>query len=305
MDAKNYLVTGGAGFVGSHLVDELSDQGHYVEVLDDLSNGSTDNLPEGVKLHPNDISEIQEINYYRKFHGIFHLATSPRSFSVDNPMIDTDVNCKGMLNVIKFALQQKAKIVFTSNSGIGGSMKDDKPLDEDSGNFPSTPYDANKLVCEYYCKIYNKLSGLKSTNVRFATVFGNRQVINEKLNWRPLVITFLRRMQLNKSVYINWDGKQTRDLLYVKDAVQGLVKAMACKVDDGSVFILSTKTETSVQEVFDVIAKKTGYTQEPIYNDMIPGDVARMCHDYSKARGVLGYKPLYNFRSAIDDMLKD
>ena len=110
-------------------------------------------------------------------------------------------------------------MVFTSNSGIYGSSEDGNAINENSNNNPTTPYDANKLVSEYYCKIYHKIYGIRSTVVRFATVYGERQKVNEKLNWRPLVATLVKNVINDENVKINGDGEQTRDLIYVKDAV--------------------------------------------------------------------------------------
>ena len=129
-----------------------------------------------------------------------------------------------------------------------------------SVNNPTTPYDANKLVSEYYSKIYYNIHGVKSALVRFATVYGERQKVNEKLNWRPLVATFVKNVVNDESVKINGDGEQTRDLIYVKDAVQGVVKAMNSSVNNADIFLLSTNTETSVKQVLqfveDIVGKK-------------------------------------------------
>jgi UDP-glucose 4-epimerase len=296
-----YVVTGGAGFVGSYLVDRLANEGHEVIIIDDFSNGSLDNL-KGIDV------EIRKQNIVTSnipdCDGIFHLATVPRSFSFEDPRKDIEVNCKGMINVLESAKESGAKVVFTSNSGIAGSMDLHTPIDENYPDRPTTPYDADKLVCEHYCKMYHDVYDVKCANVRFATIYGYRQVVNEKINWRPLVATFLKRMKNHEKVYINGDGNQTRDLTYVRDAVQGVIKAMNSKVENADVAILSTTTETSVNEVFDILKEKTGYTQAPIFTDALKGDLKSMKLSYKKASELYGYNPKYTPSQGIDEMVE-
>ena len=302
-----YLVTGGLGFVGSYLVEDLLKNNHKVVVVDDLSNGKKENVED----HPNleviidDVSTLilSQNPLIKNLDGIFHLATTPRSFSFDNPYNDIETICKGMIRMLELARENNCKLVFTSNSGIAGSMDMGVPITEEYPDRPSTPYDANKLVCEHYAKLYHNVHGVKSALVRFATIYGYRQVVNTKLNWKPLVATFLQQMKNNETVYINGDGNQTRDLTYVKDAVQGVIKAMASDVVNGDVAIISTNTETSVNKVFDTLARLTGYDKKPIYNDVLKGDLKSMKLSWDKANKLYGYSPIYNPESGILEMI--
>ena len=256
-----YLVTGGFGFVGSHLSEELVNQGHDITIIDNLSNGQLSNIAkikDKVTAYISQVEQLQSAVFNDPFDGIFHLATAPRSSSLADPMRDIESNCKGMIAVLELAKRNGAKVVFTSNSGIYGSSDDGSAINEDSINNPTTPYDANKLVSEYYCKIYYNIYGVKSTLVRFATVYGERQKVNEKLNWKPLVATFVKNVINNENVKINGDGEQTRDLIYVKDAVQGVLRAMDSSVDNANIFLLSTNTETSVKQVLHLVEEITG-----------------------------------------------
>ena len=297
-----YLVTGGAGFIGSHLVDSLIADGHEVTVIDNLSNGSKDNLPmDKITFYNMDVRDI-ELSFFQRDHfdGIFHLATAPRSSSLQDPITDIETNLKGMLAVLELAKAKNVKVVFTSNSGIYGSGVG---IDETWPNKPSTPYDITKLASEYYCKIYHDIYGVKSCIVRFATVYGPRQKVNEALNWRPLVATMLKNVLDGETVTINGTGEQTRDLVYVKDAVQGVRKAMDGKVNNAGVFIISSDTETSVRDVYYAIQEITGKESWVEFTDRLQGDIDRMRLDYSRACVYLDYLPQYELRDGIRDMV--
>ncbi|HXT83644.1 MAG TPA: NAD-dependent epimerase/dehydratase family protein [Verrucomicrobiae bacterium] len=302
-----YLVTGGLGFVGSHLSEELVNQGHDITILDNLSNGQLSNISkikDKVTVYIAQVEQLQSTIFNDQFDGVFHLATAPRSSSLADPMRDIESNCKGMIAVLELAKRHGAKVVFTSNSGIYGSSVDGSAINESSVNNPTTPYDANKLVSEYYSKIYYNIYGVKSALVRFATVYGERQKVNEKLNWRPLVATFVKNVVNNESVKINGDGEQTRDLIYVKDAVQGVIKAMNSSVDNADVFLLSTNTETSVKQVLDLVENIVGKKANVNYDEPLKGDIKRMRYDYSKAKEYFGYEPKYSVRDGISKIVE-
>ena len=302
-----YLVTGGLGFVGSHLSEELVNQGHDIIILDNLSNGQLSNISkikDKVTVYIAQVEQLQSTIFNDQFDGVFHLATAPRSSSLADPMRDIESNCKGMIAVLELAKRHGAKVVFTSNSGIYGSSVDGSAINESSVNNPTTPYDANKLVSEYYSKIYYNIYGVKSALVRFATVYGERQKVNEKLNWRPLVATFVKNVVNDESVKINGDGEQTRDLIYVKDAVQGVIKAMNSSVDNADVFLLSTNTETSVKQVLDLVENIVGKKANVNYDEPLKGDIKRMRYDYSKAKEYFGYEPKYSVRDGISKIVE-
>lgn len=306
MFMARYLVTGGFGFVGSHLVEELTNNGHNVTVLDNLSNGQKSNLKH-VKNFISSISNVEQLrttDFTEKFDGIFHLATAPRSSSLQDPMRDIETNCKGMIAVLELAKSHNAKVVFTSNSGIYGSTEDGSAMNENSVNNPTTPYDANKLVSEYYCKIYHNIYGVRNAIVRFATVYGERQVVNEKLNWRPLVVTFVKNMLKNEEVIVNGDGEQTRDLIYVKDAVQGVIKAMESSVNNAEIFLLSTNKETSVNQVLNIVEDIVGHKATIKHSEPLKGDIRRMRYDYSKAKNKLGFEPKFSTYDGIKRLVE-
>ena len=303
----NFLVTGGLGFVGSHLAEELYNAGHTVTVLDNLSNGHQNNLShlkDRINFSISNVEQINSTTFETKFDGIFHLATAPRSSSLKDPIRDIETNCKGMISVLELAKKDDAKVVFTSNSGIYGSTNNGGPIDENSINNPTTPYDANKLVSEYYCKIYHNIYNTRSAIVRFATVYGERQRVNEALNWRPLVATFVKNVLRKENVTVNGDGLQTRDLLYVKDAVQGVIKAMESSSNSAEIFLLSTNTETSVNKVLRVIEDIVRIKANVVHSDFLKGDIMRMRYNYTKAQRILGYKPSYSLEQGVGRLVE-
>jgi nucleoside-diphosphate-sugar epimerase len=302
-----YLVTGGYGFVGSHLAEQLVKDGHQVTVLDNLSNGQLNNLnniKKDITSYVSNIEDLQSASIKERFDGIFHLATAPRSSSLKDPMTDIETNCKGMIAVLELAKEHKAKVVFTSNSGIYGSASGSNSIDENAMNNPTTPYDANKLVSEYYCRIYHNIHRVRSTVVRFATVYGERQQVNEKLNWKPLVATFVKNVMNNEEVVINGDGQQTRDLIYVADAVQGVIKAMDSQADDANIFLISTNTETSVNQVLHHIQEITEVKVKTRFTEPLSGDIRRMKYDYSKAKIKFGFEPKFSIHDGIKKLVE-
>lgn len=297
-----YLVTGGYGFIGSHLVEELVNNGHEVTVLDNLSNGqlgNLDSIKNKITSYISNVEQIQHTYFAETFDGIFHLATAPRSSSLSDPMRDIETNCKGMIAVLELAKNHGAKVVFTSNSGIYGSRDDGGAIDESFANNPTTPYDADKLVSEYYCSIYHKIHSVRSVVVRLATIYGERQKVNEKLNWRPLVATLAKNMVNNEQVIIDGDGKQTRDLVYVKDVVQGILKAMDSSVDNADIFLLATNKETSVNQVLHAVEDIVGKKANPRYGPPLKGDIRQMRYSYAKAKSKLGFEPKYDIHDGI------
>ena len=300
------LVTGGAGFIGSHLIEELLSMGKEVVVLDDFSNGTMENLKETkdrIIIIKQDISsslsELKEALKDYEFDGIFHLACHPRSLSLKNPFRDLEVNVKGTLNILEIAKANKSKLVFTSNSGIYGEPKY-LPIDEKHPDNPTTPYDANKLVSEYYLKIYNRIFEVPITICRLATVYGERQRTGSE--WRPVVAEFITKILKNEHPTIYWDGEQTRDLIYVKDVVDGLIKAFLTETKD-EIFILGTDIETSINDIYRIVCDMLDKNIEPQKADKVAGDIRRMKYSFQKAEKSFGFKPRYTLSKAIKNYI--
>ena len=306
-DRKVFLITGGAGFIGSHLTEKLLHDRAAVVIVDDFSNGTMANLEkvkDKVTVLKHDISasftELKEALGDYRFDGIFHLACFPRSLSLKDPFRDLEVNAKGTLNVLELARLNKAKVVFTSNSGIYGDPEY-LPIDEKHPDKPSTPYDANKLVSEYYLKIYYHIYGIPIAICRLATVYGERQ--RTKPEWKPVIPEFATRVWRGESPTIYWDGEQTRDLIYVKDVVQGLAKAFASESTADEVFILGTSIETSVNRIYQIVCQALGKQIEPTRAGKIAGDIRRMKLSFEKAERTFGFKPEYSLEQGVKNYI--
>ena len=299
---QNVVVFGGAGFVGSHLVEALLKQGKTITVIDDFSNGSWTNLSaisDKIKVIKFDIvnkdwSSLMDL----KPDVMFHLATHPRSFSLQDPIKNADVNVIGMINVLDFAKKKNSKLIYTSNSGICGDPQF-LPVTEEHPIDCKTPYDANKLIGEHYAKIYQKIYGLYITIFRLATVYGERQIVNEALGWRPIITNLVKKLEQNETPIINWDGEQTRDLIYVKDVADCLIKGSESTDQNGEMFLLSTNKETSVNEALRVISEVTGKNIVPKYTEKNPGDIRRMVLSYEKAKKAFGYSPKVSLKEGV------
>jgi UDP-glucose 4-epimerase len=302
------LVIGGAGFVGSHLTDALLDMGATVQIIDDFSNGNMANLEQvkdRVVIKKHDITlpldQLKKAVGDFKYDGIFHLACWPRQMSLKNPHRDVEVNAYGTINVLELARARGVKMVFTSNSGIYGEPEY-LPMDEKHPDKPSTPYDANKLVSEYYMKIYHNIYRLPIGICRLATVYGDRQ--RAKPDWKPVIPEFASKVQHGEAPVIYWDGEQTRDLIYVKDVVQGLTKAFESDKTDNEVFLLSTGKETSINEIYRIVCRELGVNIEPKRAEKVPGDIRRMILSNAKANKTFGFKPDFNLEHGIKAYIK-
>ncbi|MCQ5373706.1 MAG: GDP-mannose 4,6-dehydratase [Candidatus Methanomethylicia archaeon] len=300
---RKILVTGGAGFVGSHLSKKLSEMNFDVIVIDDLSNGRRENL-EGVK-HRFFRLDVSKKSHFIKFSQmiehvdvIYHLACHPRSLSFQNPWKDVSVNVKGIINVLEYAkkIHPPPKIIFSSNSGIYGTPHK-LPIDESMPDQPSTPYDVDKLAAEYFLKIYHDAYHIPITIFRFATVYGSRQRVSRK--WKPVIAEFVIKMLKHIPPTIEGDGCQTRDFIHVSDVVNALVRAM--DIDTGkSVLILSSNTETSINDLYKTISNILGFDAPPKKAPPKLGDVRRMWYDNSKAKRILNWEPKTTLRDGIE-----
>jgi len=299
-------VLGGAGFIGSHLVESLVTKGHKVIAVDDLSNGRIENLKTVIKkiiFLKHDVS--------RPFYNIdpsistvdmiYHLACFPRSQSFANPTRDVEVNVNGMVNALEIARRNRAKLIFSSNSGIYDTSK--IPINEEAEDRPKTPYDLNKLTAERYLKLYQETYGVPHVIFRFATVYGPKQQVSPE--WKPVVMEFIDKLSRDIPPTIYWNGEQTRDFIYVGDLVEALVKSMNVKKALGEIMILGSGVETSINQLYKSVCDQLGVDITPKHGPKVIGDIQHMCYDCSKAKKILGWKADTTLNEGVENILKE
>ena len=291
----NVLVTGGAGFIGSHVADALLAQGHTVHILDDLSGGREQNVPDGATLHPLDIrsDEAAALFEQEQFDVMCHLAAQMDvRKSVADPVFDADVNVLGLLNLLEAGRKNGLKrVVFASTGGaIYGepdpAINGGGPQPEHHPQQPASPYGITKLVSEHYLRFYHETYGLDYAAMRFGNVYGPRQNPHGEAGVVAIFTTMLMNRQ---QPTINGPGKQTRDYVYVGDVVRAFMAAVGH--DESGVFNVGTGVETDVNELFGHLNRLTGGHAEEQHGDAKPGEQQRSVLDASHAKAALGWTP--------------
>jgi UDP-glucose 4-epimerase len=279
------LVTGGAGFIGSNLVDALIARGDAVHVLDDLSKGKRERVHADAELHVADIRDPDAVFAAAEPAVVFHLAAQADvRVSVDRPDFDADVNVLGTVRILEAARRHGAQVVFASTGGaIYGECG--RPAREDDPRRPLAPYGASKLCGEEYLATWNRLYGTGHVALRFGNVYGPRQ---EPHGEAGVVAIFMGLLQEGGTPKIYGDGRQTRDYVFVGDVVAALLTAVGRA---GGVFNVGTGTETSVLELYRAIAAATGVDREPEHVDARLGELQRSVLDPSAAERELGWRP--------------
>jgi UDP-glucose 4-epimerase len=301
------LITGGAGFIGSHLAEELVRLGRKVVIVDDLTNGRMGNLASvehqiAFRLH--DITRgLLSLEELEGVGEIYNLSCYPRQISFANPVRDCEVNLTGTISCLELARKTGAKVLFTSNTGIVSNPQS-LPVDETFVPNPLTPYDIHKLASEYMLKAYHKYHRIRAVTVRFASIYGPRQRVNDKLGWKPVIPEFVTKFLRGGVPTIDGDGRQTRDFLYVKDAVRGVVQAMeskAAEANNGGMFILGTCVETSINDICSAIVRLLNSEAKAEHGPAKLEDIMRMRYDYTKAKTTFGFDP----KTPLEDGLRE
>jgi UDP-glucose 4-epimerase len=286
------LVTGGAGFIGSHIVEALLARNYQVSIIDNLSTGLTGNIHKAAAFYQMDIrsKELTAFFAQEKFDQVIHLAAQtmvPKS--LDDPYYDCDVNILGIVNVLEACRKTTVKrVIFPSSAAVYGDLPD-LPLTEDlaAKAQPSSFYGLSKMTSEKYLALYHSVYGLEYVVLRYANVYGERQGDSGE---GGVVSIFARKARLQEPVAIFGDGAQTRDFIYAGDVAAANCQALITAWPN-EVYNISTQTETSVNDLVQYIEKVSGHTLKKEYRSPRSGDIYRSCLANQAAKQNLDWSP--------------
>lgn len=302
-----YLVTGGAGFIGSNLVAELLKLGHAVSVIDDLSTGNYRNIKEFEGKIEFIKGSILDQDLLRKAMGgcdiVFHQAAIPSvGRSLINPKATSEANIEGTLNVLLVARDLRIKkVIIASSSSVYGDTKV-LPKQEEMISNPKSPYALTKFVAEQYCKMFSKYYGLSTVCLRYFNVFGPRQDPNS--DYAAVIPRFIRAVLDNVSPTIYGDGKQTRDFTYVADVVNANILASKSKVSDGTHINIACNKNISINGLLDTINVILKKNVKPTYKEARQGDVRDSLADISIAKTLLGYNCSFDLKKGLEKTIE-
>lgn len=294
------LVTGGAGFIGSHLTDKLIEEGHQVKIIDDISTGKKENLNPDAEFIQEDIRSLEKIKpHFEGIDYVFHVAALPRvQESVINPIETNEVNITGTLNVLIAARDAKVKRVIYSASSSAYGDPISLPLKEDMKPDPKSPYGLQKYVGEEYCKLFPLFYDIETVSLRYFNVYGPRMA--DKGAYVLVMSVFLRQRKNKEPLTITGDGTQTRDFTHVADIVRANILAMESdKVGNGEVVNIGAGDNYSISQIAELFKGSEGVKY--IEARIEPHDTLA---DNSKAKELLGWVAEMKLEEAVEELLK-
>jgi len=306
---RKVAVSGGAGFIGSHLAKELARRGYQVIIIDDLSTGRKENLEElmGKPLTGEEVQFVQgsitDLPLLQKlFQGVdcvFHLAAIPSvPRSLENPLASHQVNITGTLNVLLAARDNEAKkVIYACSASVYGDTPT-LPKTEDMLPNPQSPYAVTKLCGEYYCRVFEQVYGLPTVCLRYFNVYGPRQ--DPDSEYAAVIPKFIRRALDGNPPIIFDDGEQTRDFTHVRDAVKATI--LAAETEAREVYNVGSGNRTTINELAKLILSLIGSHLEPIHQEPRSGDIRHSLADISKIKA-LGYNPNYSLREGLEETI--
>ncbi len=291
------LVTGGAGFIGSHLTDKLIELGHQVLVIDNLMLGKREFVNHQAQFHQVDIRNFDEIKpLFQDVEAVFHLAADPRlPLSVEDPISTHDINVSGTLHVLKASLDNSVKkVIFSSTCAVYGDQE--PPIKEDYRPEPKSPYGLHKLMGEKYMKLFSELYNLHTVSLRYFNVYGPRKLAE---GGYPMVIpVFLGQKKKKQPLTIIGDGKQTRDYVHVSDVVKANIKAWQSEVNEGEAINIGSGEQISVNQIAEMISGETVNIPERA------GEMRFIEADISKAKKILDWEPTITFEQGLNQLMQ-
>ena len=296
-----YLVTGGAGFIGSHLCEELARRGETVRVVDSLITGKRANLAHvpGVEFIEGDLADFAvATRAVRGIDYVLHQAAIPSvPRSVEDPITSNRANIDASLNLLVAARDAGVRRVVYAGSSSAYGNSATMPKVETMPTAPLSPYALQKLVAEQYCQMFTSLYGLETVTIRYFNVFGPRQAPSSP--YSGVISLFIKALFENQRPKIYGDGEHTRDFTYVANVVDGVLRACHAKDASGEVINVATNGRVSLNQLFATLRTLIGASVEPIYDKPRAGDVKDSQADIDKAARLLGYKPLVTFEQGL------
>jgi UDP-glucose 4-epimerase len=303
------LVAGGAGFIGSHIVDKLIETDAEVTVLDSLDTGRMENIDQHKRNKNFHFvkGDVRSFKLVKKLvnnaDAVFNLAAAvsvPRS--VENPLLVNDVNVKGTLNLLKASLDSGVRRFIQASSASVYGDAEKLPVREDLAPRPLSPYAVSKLAAENYAIVFNQVYGLETVCLRFFNVYGPRQAYNP---YSGVITIFINELLRNRPPKIFGDGKQTRDFVYVEDVVSANMLALTKRSAIGETFNISTGKATTLNKLVQVLQKIINKKNlKPVYNEPRWGDIRHSCACIEKARTLLGYEPMFSLEKGLKELVK-
>jgi len=292
------LVTGGAGFIGSHVVDSLVERGDEVVVVDNLSTGLMQNINLSAKFHELSVvdEKLAEVFEKEQPEVVCHYAAQmDLRKSVAEPIFDAQENILGSLNVILNSVRCGVKkLIYASSGGAVYGEPQHLPVDESHPINPISQYGVSKHAVEHYLYLYARQNGLKYLALRYSNIYGPRQ---NPYGEAGVVAIFARQMLLGKRPTIFGQGEQTRDYTHVSDAVRANILAM--ERGENAIYNIGTGVETSVNQIFDILAEAVAYKGSPVYASAPQGEVQRCCLAWGEAQRELGWRPRFSLKEGI------
>lgn len=294
------IVTGGAGFIGSNLVDALIKRGDEVLVIDNLSTGKRENLNPQAKFFEADLRDFSQIRpIFDGVDFVFHEAALPRiPLSIEKPKESNDINIGGTLNALIASRDAGVKkFIYAASSSAYGNQRQ-LPLREDMPCFPANPYGLQKYVGELYCKVFTEIYGLKTVALRYFNVYGPRQP--REGAYTPVIGIFLTQNQMGQPLTITGDGGQTRDFTHVYDVVRANILAMESeKAGSGETINIGGGCNYSVNAIASLVSSETSHIP------MRPGEMRDTLADITKAKELLGWEPEINLEEGVKNLLNN
>lgn len=297
---KSILITGGAGFIGSHLSDTLSKKNRVI-VIDDLSMGKLNHVPDDAIFIEDDIRKESTFESVDEDIDIIfhHAALVSVGASVDDPTQSHSINVEATLRTLEFAREYSARVILPSSAAIYGHPES-VPIVEEHSKEPLSPYGLDKLALDHYGRLYNELYGLETVVLRYFNAFGPRQSASD---YSGVISVFLEQANAGEPLTVHGDGTQTRDFVHVSEIVRA--NLLAAETDHvGEAFNIGTGSETSINELAEAIVRLTDSESDIVHTDAQPGDIDQSRSEISKAKSHLGYEPQISLEEGIRSIIE-